>query len=116
MIQNPEAQVFNMFPIPLYVTTYKGDTSEIVKYFNSQEMNPAHGGGYGEISKNSYIIDDPICKPLSQNKTFIMYEVPEETQPQINKFAIVRSNVNSSVYGEMQNKKAPTQNPIHIGQ
>ena len=65
MIQNPEAQVFNMFPIPLYVTTYKGDTSEIVKYFDSQEMNPAHGGGYGEISKNSYIIDNPICKPLA---------------------------------------------------
>jgi hypothetical protein len=65
MIQNPEAQVFNMFPVPLYVTTYKGDTSEIVKYFDSQEMNAASGGGYGEISKNSYIIDNPICKPLA---------------------------------------------------
>ena len=54
-----------MFPIPLYVTTFKGDTTEIVKYFDSQEMNPAHGGGYGEISKNSYIIDNPICKPLT---------------------------------------------------
>tara|TARA_B100000131_G_C18107775_1_gene608524 strand:- start:442 stop:579 length:138 start_codon:yes stop_codon:yes gene_type:complete len=45
-----------------------------------------------------------------------MYEVPDETQPQIKKFAILCSNVNSSVYPEMQNKKAPTQNPMHIGQ
>ena len=45
-----------------------------------------------------------------------MYEVPDETQPQIKIFAIVCSKVNSSVYGEMQNKKTPTQNPIHIGQ
>jgi len=65
MIQNPDAQVFQMFPIPLYVTTYRGDTTEFTKYFNSQEMNPAAKGAYGEISKNSYIIDNPICKPLA---------------------------------------------------
>tara|TARA_R100000406_G_C3014490_1_gene98543 strand:- start:64 stop:276 length:213 start_codon:yes stop_codon:yes gene_type:complete len=47
---------------------------------------------------------------------FIIYDVPDETQPQIKKFVIVCSKVNSSVYGEMHNKKAPTQNPIHIGQ
>ena len=35
MIQNPDAQVFQMFPIPLYVTSYKGDTSEFIKYFDS---------------------------------------------------------------------------------
>jgi hypothetical protein len=54
-----------MFPTPLYVNTYYGDTTEIVKYFNNQEMNILVGG-YGEISKNSYILDNPICEPLSE--------------------------------------------------
>ena len=34
MIDNPNAQVFNMFPTPLYVTTYQGDTSDIINYFD----------------------------------------------------------------------------------
>lgn len=68
MIQNPNAQVYQLFPTPLYVTTYEGDISEIVDYFNSNEMDAASGGGYGEISKNSYILDNPICTPLN---TFI---------------------------------------------
>jgi len=59
------SQVFQMFPIPLYVNTYEGDITEIVKYFDSQPMNSAMGGGYGEISKNSYVVDHPICKPLT---------------------------------------------------
>jgi uncharacterized protein (TIGR02466 family) len=67
---NTDAHVFNLFPTPLYVTTYEGDTTEMTKYFDSCEMNPAHGGGYGMISKNSYIIDHPICKEFSE---FIMY-------------------------------------------
>ena len=53
-------QVFQMFPTPLYVNTYEGDTTEVVNYFNSQEMNTAMHGGYGEISKNSYIIDNLV--------------------------------------------------------
>jgi uncharacterized protein (TIGR02466 family) len=28
-------------------------------------MNPASGGGYGMISQNSYVVDNPICKPLN---------------------------------------------------
>jgi hypothetical protein len=62
--------VFSLFPTPLYVTTYDGDTTEIVKYLDSCEMNEAHGSGYGMISKNSYIIDNPVCKPLAD---FVMY-------------------------------------------
>ena len=62
-------QVYNLFPIPLYVNTYEGDTTEVIKYFNNQEMNPATGGGYGEISKNSYVVDNPICGNL--NKFFM---------------------------------------------
>ena len=44
------SHVFNLFPTPLYVTTYDGDTRQIVDYFNSCEMNETHGG-YGIISK-----------------------------------------------------------------
>ena len=63
-LNNPKAQVMALFPTPLYVTNYDGDTTEIVKYFNSQEFNSATPG-YGHISKNSYIIDNPICKDLA---------------------------------------------------
>ena len=64
MIQNPDAQVFNLFPTALYVTNYRADTSVFTKYFDEQEMEEPNGG-YGVISKNSYVIDDPICKPLA---------------------------------------------------
>ena len=64
-----KSQVFPMFPTPLYVSTYEGDTTEIVKYFDSCEMHPPSGGGYGLISKNSYILDTPVCEPL--NKFFM---------------------------------------------
>jgi uncharacterized protein (TIGR02466 family) len=58
--------VFSLFPTPLYVTTYEGDTTELVKYFNSCEMNEAHGHGYGMISKNSYIVDNPVCDDFTK--------------------------------------------------
>ena len=59
------SRVLSMFPAPLYINTYEGDTTEIVEYFNSCEMNEASGGGYGLISKDSYILDNSICKPLT---------------------------------------------------
>lgn len=64
-----EAQIFNLFPTPLYVTTYEGDTTQVVNYFDSCEMNEDNQG-YGIISKNSYIIDHPVCNQLSN---FFMY-------------------------------------------
>ena len=54
MVKNPNAQVIGLFPIPIYIANYPNDTSEIVKYFNSQEFNNA-SDGYGHISKNTYI-------------------------------------------------------------
>jgi len=60
-----KSKVFSLFPTPLYVSTYEGDTTEIVKYFDSCEMNDGRNSPYGWISKNSYIIDNPICKPLA---------------------------------------------------
>jgi uncharacterized protein (TIGR02466 family) len=59
------SHVFPLFPTPLYVNTYEGDTTDIVKYFDSCEMDDTNNGTYGMISKNSYILDNPICKPLS---------------------------------------------------
>jgi uncharacterized protein (TIGR02466 family) len=72
-MHNDKVHIFNLFPIPLYVTTYEGDTTELIKYFDSCEMNPATGP-YGMISKNSYIIDNPICKEFSD---FVMYHFRE---------------------------------------
>jgi uncharacterized protein (TIGR02466 family) len=66
-------KVFDLFPVPLYVTTYEGDTTEIVDYFNSCEMNEPQGG-YGIISKDSYVVDNPICKPLAD---FAMHHFKE---------------------------------------
>jgi hypothetical protein len=60
-----KAEIHSLFPTALYVNTYEGDTSEVVKYFDSQEMNPASQAAYGEISKNSYIVNHPICKSLN---------------------------------------------------
>jgi uncharacterized protein (TIGR02466 family) len=66
-------KVFDLFPVPLYVTTYEGDTTEIVNYFDSCEMNEPQGG-YGIISKDSYVVDNPICKPLAD---FAMHHFKE---------------------------------------
>lgn len=66
-------KVFDLFPVPLYVTTYEGDTTEIIDYFDSCEMNEPHGG-YGIISKDSYIVDNPVCKPLAD---FAMHHFKE---------------------------------------
>lgn len=65
MTQHSTSKVFDLFPTPLYVNTYIGDTTRVVEYFNSQPMNPAVGGGYGEISQNTYVLDNPVCNELS---------------------------------------------------
>ncbi len=59
------AEIHPIFPTALYVNTYKGDTSEVVKYFDAQPMNRASQAAYGEISQNSYVIDHPVCKSLN---------------------------------------------------
>ena len=32
MVSNPKAELYQMFPIPLYVTRYEGDMTEINKF------------------------------------------------------------------------------------
>jgi len=60
-----QAEIHSLFPTALYVNTYEGDTTEVVKYFDSQPMNAASQAAYGEISKNSYIVNHPVCKSLN---------------------------------------------------
>lgn len=56
--------VYSLFPIPLYSNIYNGDLKNIINYFDSCEMNQSNGP-YGMISKDTYVIDNLICKPLS---------------------------------------------------
>lgn len=58
------SKVYSLFPVPLYSNIYQDDISNIVKYFDSCEMNPGNGP-YGMISKNTYVVENPICKPLA---------------------------------------------------
>ena len=71
MINN--VNLMALFPTPLYSIVYDGDISEIKKYFDSCEMNPTNNL-YGSISKNSYILDNPICKEFS---SWVMYNFKE---------------------------------------
>jgi uncharacterized protein (TIGR02466 family) len=69
-----KSKVFPLFPTPLYVTTYEGDTSQVIDYFNGLPMKETPGGNYGEISNNSYVLDNPVCDGLKQ---FFMKEFKE---------------------------------------
>jgi len=60
-----QPKVFSLFPTPLYANTFEGDTSEVVEYFDTIEMdNP--NPPYGVLSKNSYVLDNPICENLTK--------------------------------------------------
>ena len=52
-----QPKVFDLFPTPLYVNQYDGDLSDVINYFEEQEMHPANGP-YGVISKNNYVLDN----------------------------------------------------------
>ena len=63
-VENPNAEVHSVFPTPVYIANLGNDlTPEMLNYLNGQEFNE-HNPGYGMISKNSFIMDDPIMKPL----------------------------------------------------
>ena len=47
---------------------------------------------------------------------FKTYELPELNDPSNNKFINLYSKLNSSVKPFILHKKAPTENPIHMGQ
>jgi len=58
-----EAKIYSLFPTPLYVTKYDGDTTNLVEFFNNCEMSITNPE-YGSYSKNTYILDEEICKNL----------------------------------------------------
>jgi hypothetical protein len=62
------AQVYPIFPTPLYVANYDKDLKDVIEYFDSCEMQDTKVG-YGMISTNSYILDNDICNELN---TFLM--------------------------------------------
>ena len=63
-MNNPTSHIFSMFPSPLFVCNYKGDTDEIIKHFDSQPLTPGDNS-YGKVSENTYLLDHPICQDLS---------------------------------------------------
>ena len=65
MVKEINPNIFGIFSIPIYVANYPNDTGDMVRYFDSQEFNEATQG-FGHISKNSYIIDDPVCEDLRE--------------------------------------------------
>ena len=63
-LENKEAEVHSVFPTPVYVANLAHDLpSVMLDYLNGQEFHE-HNPGYGCISKNSFIMDAPIMKPL----------------------------------------------------
>jgi len=60
-----KAQVFALFPTPLYVVNYDGNLDKVIEYFDNCEMLDTKAG-YGIISKNSYILDNPICNEINE--------------------------------------------------
>lgn len=59
------AKVYQLFPTPLYVNSYRGDLSEVKEYFNECKVTNPSQSGYGMISENSYILDHPVCNSLN---------------------------------------------------
>ena len=58
-------KIHTVFPTPVYVANLGHDlTSEMLNYLNNQEFHE-HNPGYGCISKNTFIMDDSIMRPLS---------------------------------------------------
>ena len=37
-MHNNKVHIFDLFPTPLYVTTYEGDTTDLIKYFDSMTI------------------------------------------------------------------------------
>jgi uncharacterized protein (TIGR02466 family) len=60
-------QILELFPTPIYVTKLPDQLGSIVPWFYKQEMlsEEVDSPNYGERSKNSYILNEPESKELS---------------------------------------------------
>lgn len=66
-------EILELFPTPVYTTMLPNELSKIIKVFDQEEMSEdTDHDNYGFRSKNSYILDKPECKELSE---FILYNV-----------------------------------------
>ena len=59
------SKIIDLFPLPLGVVDCPLDIRDIVDFFDKTEMTSENGNTYGLLSKNTYILDDSICKPLA---------------------------------------------------
>jgi len=71
-------QIIDLFPLPLGVVECPLDIKEIIKFFDTVEMGSEQGSVYGLVSENTYILDNPICKPLADWILKSMQEYSEE--------------------------------------
>jgi uncharacterized protein (TIGR02466 family) len=58
-------QIIDLFPLPLGVVECPLDIKEIIKFFDTVSMESEQGSVYGLVSENTYVLDNPICKPLA---------------------------------------------------
>lgn len=67
MLNKDTVTVLSLFPTPVFTAVYTdGDLEETIKFFDSCKMED-HGktNQYGLVSKDTYILDNPKCKPLT---------------------------------------------------
>ena len=66
-------EIVDLFPTPLFVTNTPSSLSDVIPWLDSQPMDTLtsfnNKGLYGTKSKNTYILDDPICEKV---KKFIL--------------------------------------------
>jgi len=60
-------EILELFPTPVYTTTIPLSFSKVILFFDKQDMGTdSDHDNYGYRSKDSYILDKPECKELSE--------------------------------------------------
>ena len=59
------SKIIDLFPLPLGVVECPLNIKEIVDFFNIAKMSSEQGSDYGLVSEDTYILDNPVCKPLA---------------------------------------------------
>ena len=71
MLDKETIEVLGLFPQPVFTAIYTdGNLNSTIKYLDSCElMDGGKANEYGFHSKNTYVLNEPECKPLAD---FIM--------------------------------------------
>lgn len=59
----------NLFPTPVRLVSLPQKYADVCSFFDEQKHNPDTGGNtknYGSHSKNTYVLDDPVCKEFKK--------------------------------------------------